>query len=319
MKYNRLINLIKIITLYMNALDVRLTRDLDTKRYYLWRGLLGFMKREAGQNIAKNFDPDGLIDESDFSEKLNEARNYVEEKLKERKILSPKIEDIDENNKRITKLYNEPTFKEHTIGMLSRYKVAMVELGKLHVFQPFLNEEYIDELSKKFEKLNGNDEEALFKFCLPLREEVEKHLANASFNPVTNTFSLVTENLDLRIIGNVNGTDPITGRTFFGFAFGSGLPQMSIVKFKDFYFIKNGYHRAFALYKKKVKSAPFIVLETDQFINTGANQPGFFDYDTIYQYSPILEDFDSKAALILPRRRLRAILSIHGEIQFLPI
>jgi hypothetical protein len=69
----------------------------------------------------------------------------------------------------------------------------------------------------------------------------------------------------------------------------------------------------------KVRSAPFIVLETDESKNTGINQPGFFDYDTISQYSPILEDFDSKAALILPRRRIRAILSIHGEIQFLPI
>jgi len=302
----------------MGALNV-LTRDKDAKRYYSWRSLLGFMKREAGQNIAKNFDPEGLIDESDFLEKLNEARNYVEEKLKGRKILSPKIEAIDENKERIIKLKKEPTFKEHIAGMLPRNEIAMVEVGKLHVFQPFLNEEYIDELCEKFEKLNRNDEEALFKFCLPLREEVEKHLANASFNPVTNTFSLVTENLDFRIIGNVNGTDTNTGRTFSGFAFGSGLPQMSIVKFKDFYFIKNGYHRAFALYKMKVRSAPFIVLETDESKNTGINQPGFFDYDTISQYSPILEDFDSKAALILPRRRIRAILSIHGEIQFLPI
>ena len=88
--------------------------------------------------------------------------------------------------------------------------------------------------------------------------------------------SLVTENLDFRILANVHGQDNNSGRHFSGFAYDGGLSQMGAVKYDGITMVKNGYHRAHALYLKGHKFAPFILMETPSFQFTDAALPGFF-------------------------------------------
>ncbi len=292
---------------------------VDNIRYSYWIGLLGFFNETEAVQMAMNFDPDRKFEKTGFKKDLQEARTFVS-KLTGRQTNMPEIREIGQSNtykERIEKLESEPTFKEHLIGMKS-YKFAMIELSNLHVFQPLLNEEYIEKL--ELEAPAVGDENGLLQFCLPLKEERPKSLVYTNFNPSTNTISLVTENLDLRILGNVQGQDPNSDRPFGGFMYGLGLPQMSVVKYGNIYMIKNGYHRAFALLKKGHKFAPFILVETESFNFTGANVPGFFNIDSIKSdRAPLLQDFDSPAAVKLYRRRIRAVLSIHAELQFLTV
>src|SRR5439155_2629740 len=91
-----------------------------------------------------------------------------------------------------------------------------------------------------------------------------------NFNPVTNTFNIVTDNLDFRIVGNVQGQDPQSGRRFFGFALGSGLPQISVAEYKGRYLLKNGYHRAYVLAKAGHERIPVLLVSVNNYADTGA-------------------------------------------------
>ncbi|MEM3637597.1 MAG: hypothetical protein QXX17_03235 [Conexivisphaerales archaeon] len=109
----------------------------------------------------------------------------------------------------------------------------MVELSKIHCFQMNLNTEYVDSLVEKAPA--PSDLFDTVKFCLPTRDEKAKTPILSLFNPGTNTFTIVTQNLDLRVAGNVQGENPATHRPIAGFLYSFGLPQMSVVKYKGFY------------------------------------------------------------------------------------
>jgi hypothetical protein len=236
-----------------------------------------------------------------------------------RRGLTPSIKPIppEQFAQREKSLRDESTFKEHLEGVTDN-SFGLVELGKLHAFQPNLNLEYIKRLKQKAPELN--DLQGLLRFCLPLRDETQKTAHPVAFNSATNTLTMATENLDMRIIGNFQGEDPETGRRIFGFACGRGLSQMSVVAYKGIYMVKNGYHRAFALLEEGHKFMPCIVVKADNYQFTGAGGPGFFPFDLMLSdRSPLLSDFQSEAAVTHLRPLLRMVVSIHAEAQIITV
>jgi len=132
------------------------------------------------------------------------------------------------------------------------------------------------------------------------------------FNSAQNTYSIVSENLDLRVLANVQGETDVK-RKFVGFTYGFGLPQIFAVQFRGLLILKNGYHRAYSLLKKGHRAIPCIVLKTDNFALTGANRAGMFPRDILLSdKSPIMSDYLTRAAVTTPRRRMRAVLTIHA-------
>ncbi len=232
--------------------------------------------------------------------------------------VQPSVKEFGpEFDARFTQLKSDPTFPEHLIGMKSN-RFAMVELAKLHCFQLNVNMEYVDSLVARAPE--PSDLPETVKFCLPTRDEVGKTAVIASFNPNTNTFAAVTQNLDFRVAGQMQGEDPITHRAFSGFIYGGGLPQMSVVEYKGMFILKNGYHRAVALLRKKHEFLPCLLLSTDGFQFTGGQAQGFMPIDTIMSdRSPVLADFLSPAAILVARRRLRLMITVHSEAQIIPV
>ena len=280
-----------------------------------WKSLLGFFSEQDALNFIKSLAvPLSEANMQELSDRIREAIKHVSSLTGRNKII-PEICPISVGGfrEREQKLRIEPTFSEHAIGM-KELTFGMVEIKKCRAFQPNINLDYTQTLKAKVPEIG--DEQGLLKFCLPTRDEMLRTPAVANFNPTTNTFTLVTENLDTRILGQVQGEDPATGRHFFGFAYGGGLPQMSVVEYKGIYMIKNGYHRAYALMEKGHELMPCLVLKTDNYQTTGAVGPGFFNFDLMLSdKSPVLGDFLTKAAVTYPRRPLRLTVSIHGEIQ----
>lgn len=284
-----------------------------------WKSLLGFFSETDALNIVKS---QGILLSSDQEEALTrDVRRSVEHVkiLQGRRDLAPKIGEIPAAafKKRREDLENEPTFKEHLVG-IDDYTFALVEPQNLHAFQPHLNLEYVNRLKDTAPSLG--DIEGLIKFCLPLKTEIAKSGALTNFNQNTNTFTVTSENLDLRIIGQVQGEEPNSGRNFFGFAYGSGLHQMSVTEFKGIYMIKNGYHRAYALLERGHKVFPCLLLKTNNYNATGAAALGFFNADLVVSdKSPLLSDFSTPAAVTYERRLTRVIVSVHAELQVIPL
>lgn len=253
----------------------------------------------------------------DLRTKVSKATSFVKS-LPLRSATSPSVtEPSPESRDHLAKLEAEPTFKELTTGMKG-WAWKQVELAKIRTFQPSVNWDYVQQLVERAPK--ETDADATLKFCLPLAGSGGLQRVVVTFNPVTNTYSIVSEHLDLRIVGQVQGEDPATKRKFFGFATGFGLPTLTVSRYRDMYLLKNGYHRAVALLAKGHKKVPALVVETDSFQMTGAVGAGFFTIDVLSSPKPpFLSDFLSNAAVEIARPRLRTVLTVHGESQALAL
>lgn len=280
-----------------------------------WVSLLGFYPEIESLNIIQG---QGIeISEERMNalkSELSEARANVSG-MQGRNNVVPQIKDITATHQNhVQKLQQHPTFNELVMGM-NRWYLGLVELEKIHTVQPYINLEYIEQLKERVPE--PENLEQTLEFCLPTNIPSEKVMV--VFNPTQNTFSIVSENLNFRIIGNIQGEEPTTKRKFAGFMHGFGLPQMSVVSYQGITLLKNGYHRAYALMKKGHKFMPCMVLETNNLTLTGANVPGLLPLDVVLSdKSPIMSDYFSKAAVRVPRRRMRVVVSIHADTQIIP-
>lgn len=283
-----------------------------------WKVLLGFMTESESSEYATR---QGLqLSEAELKEvqqKARAARDYVR-KLPARSNRTPEISDMPTTAKsHLEALSSEPLFQEHLVG-IPKWQFAMVEVEKLISFQTNLNMEYIEELRKRVPP--PSDSDALLRFCLPSRKEQIMEPVLVNFNPQTNTYSVITDNLDFRILGNVQGEDPTSGRKFVGFAFGGGLRQMSVAEHRGRYILKNGYHRAFALASAGHKHVPVILIHAPTYELTGANRPGFFSVDQLLgDKPPQVGDFAGKAAVDVKRLKMKLVVTVHGEVQAIPV
>src|SRR5207249_9019692 len=155
---------------------------------------LGFYSEIDAINIVKSqgIPLEGRKEQA-LTEQISEAIKHVKS-LAGRRSLSPEISEISSEDlgDRGTKLQAESTFQEHLIGV-GEWSFSWVSLEKLHAFQPNVNPEYVERLKQKAPA--PGDTPGLLRFCLPLRSETPKTAVLGGFNPNTNTFTLVTENL----------------------------------------------------------------------------------------------------------------------------
>lgn len=283
-----------------------------------WIALFGFMTETEAVEYVKR--QGMLLTDAEFAEvreKAKAARDYVAA-LPERSGLRPQVSPSPPaSSAHLESIRKEPTFQEHLAGA-TQSEFAMVEVGKLVAFQAFLNCEYLESLAKRVPPLDDND--GLLRFCLPLRSDKVGESLLANVNPDTSTYSASTDNLDYRIIGNVQGEDPASGRKFAGFAYGPGLREMSVAEYNGRYILKNGYHRALALRKADHRFIPVLVVKVPTYNLTGANRPGFFPSDVVMGPKPaIIDDFSTPAAVAIKRLKLKMVVSVHAEVQAIPV
>lgn len=289
----------------------------DPVHYVDWLTLLGFMTEEEALAMIKSQSLGSATTADEWARKIRGARDATVS-ISGRMDWRPQVREVDSRHRgRLSKLEAEPTFKMHSAGMRSM-KFALVELGKIHLYQTMVNEEYVDSLVKRAPQ--PDDTEATMRFCLPTQEEAPRPSMMSSFNPSTNTFSAISDSLDLRILGNTHAEDPVSHTPIAGFYYGVALPLTTVVEYKGVFLLKNGCHRAYALHRKGHEFLPCLLGSTESFQVTGAQVPGSFPPSTILSdKSPVLPDFDTKAAVLVPRRRVKVVATIHAEVQVVPL
>lgn len=290
---------------------------MAASRYPEWRYLAGFVSEaEAWAYVSGQGIKIAPEEEGKLKDRIHSAVGFVSS-LADRSGVSPKLSNLPGTaGDRVAKLEAEPTFKEQLQGVRS-HEWTFIELSKLRCFQQNLNLEYVRDL---VEHAPGpNDVEGMLRFCLPLLSERPKIEIPIGFNSTTNTYTIISENLDFRILGSVGGEaqDP-TGikRPFVGFLYGLGLPQLSVAEYRGAYLIKNGYHRAFALLEAGHTTAPVLLVHAGSYAAAGGAMPGFLPGDLVLSSKPpLLADYQTPAAIDVPRRRMRIVVSVHGEVQ----
>ena len=290
--------------------------EADPLRFSDWLTLLGFLEEDEALQFIRGQATEHTAEE-EWRQKVRRA-NRAAAAISDRAVGSPEVLELDARfGDRLRALVNEPTFQEQLVGV-KKWRFAMVEAEKLHSVQAQLNLEYLDSLVESAPA--PDDLDGAVRYCLPTRQEKRKTTLLTSYNPNTNTISIVTENLDFRIAGKVEGQDPKTGTPFFGFGIGFGLPQLSVAICDGRYYIRNGYHRAYALLKRGHRFLPCLLVNIERIEDIGSWGPGYLPVGVVLsEKGPILADFGTEAAVKTPRRRLRMVISVHAELQGIPI
>lgn len=284
-------------------------------QYCDWSALLGFYGEKAARTILRTLGLNRDI-ENEILRQVAEAREYASS-IEGRLAVNPTVEPIPETHRSyLADLESTPIIDEVVEVGMRTWSFGLVELEKLHVFQPYMNLEYVGRLIEKAP--SPDDSKATLKYCLPIRMEdtSANEEVSVTFDAAQNTYSIVSENLDLRMIGNSQAEDDFK-RKFVGFSYGFGLPQVFVAQFKDLLFLKNGYHRAYSLLKKGHKTIPCIVLKVDSLSQMGVDRSDqYLPSEVILSdRSPILSDYHTRAAVTIPRRRARAVLTIHAGVE----
>jgi len=182
-------------------------------------------------------------------------------------------------NDHLEAVTKSPVFAE-AIGR-DKWSFALVEIDKLVCFQKYIDIGYSEETGGNFEL---GEMQNLMEFCLPLKPP-KKPLARSA-ETGQYAFTISSANLDLRILGMVQQQDPLTKRSIFGFPVGWGIPFIQIVRHKNRCYLKNGYHRVYALRRGGITHVPCILIESDDYAQTGAARQGFFGTELLLSEKP---------------------------------
>ena len=66
----------------------------------------------------------------------------------------------------------------------------------------------------------------------------------------------------------------------------AGGPFFEVAHFRNRWFLRDGYHRAYALLKAKVFEVPAVIVEAKTIEELGANQPWFFSEEILFSNAP---------------------------------
>jgi hypothetical protein len=230
----------------------------------------------------------------------------------------PEVAELEQKYKDyLIKLQATALFQESLVGS-SSFKFASIELSRLRCLQGHLNLEYLNELIH--DAPEPGDEDATIEFCLPLRVDSKGMEILPSAETTSNSLLLVSQNLNFRVAGFLQIEDQANNRKFTAVVYGFGCPQIQVVEHKGAYIIKNGHHRAFSLLKKGHRMAPCVLLSTEGYPHQGPPGVGMLSIESVMsERPPFLADFDSEAAIVVPRRRSVVKIKVRAEAQLVPI
>ena len=242
------------------------------------RFLLGFMDEQEAFDILKGRCIFEETSDEDLRNIWRDSKAAVD--ALPNPDLKPEIVEIDSKfREHLDAVSKKPLFSEVT--RQGKWRLKSVEIDKLVCFQKHVDTDYSEDVVEERDLGNAGE---LIEFCLPLKPR--KRMIARTFDPEQQVHTLFSPNVDLRILGSTQGEDPVTKRKLFGFAVGWGVPFIQVVKFNKRYFLKNGYHRVYALRKNGITHVPCILIQGNSYADTGAAKVGFFPQELLMSRKP---------------------------------
>jgi len=275
------------------------------------RALLGFMTEQEAFNFLQSMCALSGKTDDEIKELWRNANSAVKESP------SPKTPgemfDIDKKFEgQLDAVSRDPLFPEAI--QQKKWLFKLVEIDKLVCFQQYVITDYSKDLAKEYDLSSVGQ---LIDFCLPSKR-AKRPIAVVS---APQEFTMLSSSQDLRVLGPGQMQDPVTKRTVFGFGVGWGSPFIQVVKFKGRLFLRNGYHRVYEIRKAGVTHVPCILIEGENFADTGAIKPGFFgELLLTSDRPPVFADFFSdKIAPPLHMKPFTKVVRVRADESLLPV
>jgi hypothetical protein len=180
----------------------------------------------------------------------------------------------------------------------------------------------ITDVDQRVASARPNDASALVDICLPAPEASQML---GTFDPAQLAFTASSVNPNLRIggfeIANVPSAGSAQPQQLLGFRISMGSTFVQLVEYKGRWMVRDGYHRLYGLLSRGITKVPSVVIRAKTFEETGATQPGFFSFETLYgPQPPRLTDFlDRKFAADVQVQANMRVVRIKAEQFFVPI
>lgn len=192
----------------------------------------------------------------------------------------PNIQAIPpENLPYLEQVKTNPRFGE-TIGDGSiNYSFQLVEVDPLLAFQFYISLDHVPQISAE------PTLEEMLHLCLPT--DVKDASLNAN-SPSRDVVVLSSRDLNIRLYRKPRLVpDPqqkLLG--FLGLFVGIGSPLVQVAKFEGRYYLKNGYHRVYALRKAGAVYIPCILLDAKSEADIGLTEPGYLPMSVLKSNNP---------------------------------
>jgi len=275
------------------------------------RALIGFMDEQDAMSFLKGTGISEGRTDKELRGVWKKARAASEELPSPH--LTPDVVDLDpQYAERLKRIATDPLFPEAV--QQKKWSFKLVEIDKLVCFQKFIYSDYAESMVKGYDL---TDHSKLIEFCLS-EAASKKPIAISS---TTQEFTILSPSQDLRVVGLTQMQDPATKRRIFGFAVGWGLPFIQVVKFNDRYFLRNGYHRVYALRRAGSKYVVCVLIEAERFSDVGILPTGFFGEQLLMSSKPpTFADFLSdEIALLVRLKPLTKVVRVRAEEAILPV
>lgn len=275
------------------------------------RALLGFMGEQEALNFLKSM----CILRAKTDEETKEIWQNAKSAVEVSSGLKTPIEVLDIDEKfggQLEAVSKDPLFPE--AFQQKKWSFKLVEIDQLVCFQQYVITDYSRELTKEYDL---SDPAQLIEFCLPSKRAKRPIAVTSS----QQEFTLLSSSQDLRVLGPAQMQDPVTKRTVFGFGVGWGSPFVQVVKFSGRYFLRNGYHRVYQIREAAVKHVPCVMIEGENFADTGAIRAGFFGEQLLTSnHPPMFADFFSdKIAPPIHMKPFTKVVRVRADESVLPL
>ncbi len=293
---------------------------MDVAPFRRGRALLGFMAEQEALDFLRGTCV--FEDEAELKSSLDRwasASKAVSALLRgplappERRPISQQFSGYLEN------LSTQEAFKQTLRGKCT---VEEVEIENVIAFQRNIDTEYAAELASKMKA----SEQFVIESCLPL--SFQQNL-EVTFDPAVPgiSFSSFSPKLTLSAVQVIGVGGPqlsIAGQTVQQpgalFLIGTQANYVQVTELGSRFFLKNGYHRAYAAMLAGRKRLPAVLSNISDFAETGAMRPGFFPRERLMSETPpLLRDFlDDRLAADLKLRSMRKVIRVRADDFFVP-
>jgi len=275
------------------------------------RALVGWLSKQEGANFILGRNP---APTEDVSAEISLAARYAES-VAARPAYEP--QDPRVKDERFDDLLEEVANRPEVIANFHNlaWKPAIVDLRKVLSFQKIIFTDHE----------GGYDDSStvsnLMEVCLPSQQPAPPSGAIGDHDG--KGFTISSLNSNLRIVGGRLGEAhlspgpglPASVRVQAVTIFVSmGTSYLQVVRYRDRYFLRDGYHRAGRLIRKGITTVPCIYIEASSFDEMQV-PPGALSYEILYSdHPPTLTDFwDESVSMEVSQLAIRKVIRIRGE------
>lgn len=203
------------------------------------------------------------------------------------------------------------------------WTLGIVDLRDLLSYQWIVTDQ---DALKRAEKVDPNDPDTLFSFCLP--EKGNQIDVASRIDQSRTSITLSSSDPNLRIgapvitdadLSSVAG-GPGKRERFVGFPVHFGSPFIKVAEYNGRWLLCNGYHRSYALLRRSIYKIPCVFVRAHDLTETGAARPAFVPQETLYgDRPPFLKDFlDDSVAWTSRRGVKQKVIRIAASEFFVP-